>query len=41
MTPREIFTILSTDVIGQEKALQDMSVVIYKHPLSIPWVTCS
>jgi len=31
MTPREIFTILSTDVIGQGKALQDMSVAIYKH----------
>jgi len=31
MTPRDIFTILSETVIGQEKALQDMSVAIYKH----------
>ncbi|MGB5300162.1 MAG: AAA family ATPase [Thiogranum sp.] len=31
MTPREIFAILSEDVVGQEKALQDMAVAIYKH----------
>ena len=31
MTPRDIFAILSENVIGQEKALQDMSVAIYKH----------
>jgi ATP-dependent Clp protease ATP-binding subunit ClpX len=31
MTPRDIFLILSENVIGQEKALQDMSVAIYKH----------
>ena len=31
MTPREIFAILSEDVVGQEKALKDMAVAIYKH----------
>jgi ATP-dependent Clp protease ATP-binding subunit ClpX len=31
MTPRDIFAILSENVIGQEKALQDMSVAVYKH----------
>jgi len=31
MTPRDIFAILSEDVVGQEKALQDMSVAIHKH----------
>ena len=31
MTPRKIFAILSEDVVGQEKALQDMAVAIYKH----------
>ncbi len=31
MTPRGIFAILSEDVVGQEKALQDMAVAIYKH----------
>jgi ATP-dependent Clp protease ATP-binding subunit ClpX len=31
MTPTEIYRILSTDVIGQEEALRDMSVAIYKH----------
>ena len=31
MTPTEIYRKLSTDVIGQEDALRDMSVAIYKH----------
>jgi len=31
MTPRKIFADLSQDVIGQDQALQDMSVAIYKH----------
>ena len=31
MNPKEIFKILSEDVIGQEPALQAMSVAIYKH----------
>jgi ATP-dependent Clp protease ATP-binding subunit ClpX len=31
MTPGDIFAILGKDVVGQEKALQDMSVAIYKH----------
>ena len=31
MTPKEIYAILSEDVIGQEAALRDMSVAIYKH----------
>ncbi len=31
MTPKEIFALLGHDVIGQDRALQDMSVAIYKH----------
>ncbi len=31
MTPKDIFAILSDGVVGQEKALQAMSVAIYKH----------
>ncbi len=31
MTPKEIFALLRHDVIGQDRALQDMSVAIYKH----------
>ncbi|UCE75661.1 MAG: AAA family ATPase [Gammaproteobacteria bacterium] len=31
MTPRDIFTALRQDVIGQDRALQDMAVAIYKH----------
>jgi len=31
MTPTEIYRILGTDVVGQEDALRDMSVAIYKH----------
>jgi ATP-dependent Clp protease ATP-binding subunit ClpX len=31
MTPREIFDTLNQDVIGQDQALRDMAVAIYKH----------
>ncbi|MCP4406764.1 MAG: AAA domain-containing protein [Gammaproteobacteria bacterium] len=31
MTPKEIFAALGHDVIGQNRALQEMSVAIYKH----------
>jgi ATP-dependent Clp protease ATP-binding subunit ClpX len=31
MTPKEIFAALSKDVIGQDQALKNMSVAIYKH----------
>ena len=31
ITPKKIFADLSRDVIGQDQALQDMSVAIYKH----------
>jgi ATP-dependent Clp protease ATP-binding subunit ClpX len=31
MTPTDIFTALRQDVIGQDRALQDMAVAIYKH----------
>ena len=31
ITPRQIFDDLSRDVLGQDQALQDMSVAIYKH----------
>jgi len=31
ISPKEIFADLSRDVIGQDQALQDMSVAIYKH----------
>ena len=31
ITPRQIFAELSEDVIGQDAALQGMSVAIYKH----------
>jgi ATP-dependent Clp protease ATP-binding subunit ClpX len=31
ITPKQIFADLSKDVIGQDQALQDMSVAIYKH----------
>jgi ATP-dependent Clp protease ATP-binding subunit ClpX len=31
MTPTDIFTALRQDVIGQDQALQDMAVAIYKH----------
>jgi len=31
MTPTEIYSILRTDVVGQEEALREMAVAIYKH----------
>lgn len=31
MTPRQIYDVLRQDVIGQDQALQDMAVAIYKH----------
>ncbi len=31
MTPKEIFTALGCDVIGQDRALREMAVAIYKH----------
>ena len=31
MTPKDIFAALRQDVIGQDQALQDMAVAIYKH----------
>lgn len=31
LTPREIYNTLNQDVIGQDQALQDMAVAIYKH----------
>ena len=31
MTPKEIFTALGRDVIGQDRALREMAVAIYKH----------
>ena len=31
MTPTDIFSALRKDVIGQDRALQDMAVAIYKH----------
>jgi len=31
MTPKEIFAVLSRDVIGQDQALKNMAVAIYKH----------